>query len=146
MLRCLLDLDSSFAAISHWWVDTCLETRAKSGQQSMGRVDNSQHSHASKGARNKGTHLLLFVSSSQRHNLLALPPHDFLFSCGCQHCDIGDGRNPAPPKKPGMIIPDSSVNANKQWFQPLFPSFAKWISSIHGIKDMELSNLWRRVA
>ena len=39
-----------------------------------------------------------------------------------------DGRNPAPPKKPWNV--DSPVNTNQPWF-PMFPSSAKWISSIH---------------
>ena len=41
------------------------------------------------------------------------------------------GQNPAPPKTPSND--DFPVDTKKPWFQPWFPSGAKWISSIHSM-------------
>ena len=48
-----------------------------------------------------------------------------------------DGRNPAPPKKPGMTMP--LVNTNQQWCFPWFPTVrtdfaaARWIRGAHDV-------------
>ena len=50
----------------------------------------------------------------------------------------------APPIKNPRMSRFPNVNANNQWFQPWFPSTAKWISSLHRIVCPKLPKaFWR---